>query len=188
MLKDSLKMLTKVTVDSTSERWECTSNFRLKLLKRIIKVSDTEKGEESHYFYRMALRVLSRNGTSQIFDAIVPSEHVKGTAWITKATHSLAKLPNDKAEKEDFLEAVQACIESETAETEMIYPCCGWRNVPGLGMQFVYSGGIIGKPCSYIRAEGDEYTLEIDSQTRGTKQNFDMAMKAAEICRKKRRV
>ncbi len=158
-------------------------NFDLILEHRICLIFDTEYGEREKFLYQIGINVRTRNGGTLYFSATVDSDKVKGTDWLRKATHSLAILPKGKDEQAEYAHKVQCCIESENAELEFIYPNSGWRNVPGIGWRFVYSGGAIGSENVLVHTATSRYSLDVMEETVGTAEIFHKAMAMTSICR-----
>ena len=82
------------------------------------------------------------------FNAIVSGEKVKDISWVTKVTHSLATIPSDKEQREEWYEKVQCCVESENVPIELMYPNAGWREIRPNTWRFVYADGVIGMKSS----------------------------------------
>lgn len=162
-----------------------TLNFDLKLNKRIVKIMDVEEGERWYYSYEICVAVMTMEGKVQFFEDTVSSEKVKDILWLKKATHCLATIPSDKHQKEEFLAKVQRCIEDNDAPTEYIYSRCGWRQIKRLGWKFVYAGGIVGTDENLIHTIPHKYNLDVDKTKLGSLKNFNEAMSAMCICRKK---
>lgn len=160
-------------------------NFTLQLLRRVSYIYDASDGEVTEMFYSIGVTVHKANGIPQTFTAEVASDKVKDTAWLKKATNSLATLPRTKDDREVLDNMIQECIEEE-AERELIYQRAGWRNVPGKGWRYVFSQGIVGEGNSSIHADKNLYRLLIKKEMLGTREVFIAAMEMADICRNQR--
>ena len=75
-------------------------NFSLDLVKRIVRISDTKNGEVYAYVYVIRVIVHKMDGSFETFVAAVSSDKVKSVEWLKLCTHSLAKIPSRKEEKE----------------------------------------------------------------------------------------
>lgn len=158
-------------------------NFDLCLLKRVVKIIDTERGEKPTLYYEVQVRVRTMDGNQLFFQEMVEGHKIKDFAWLKKATASTATVPNDKNEKEEFHLKVQRCIESKNVPTETIYQRAGWRNVPGKGHRFVYADGIIGETGGLTHTVSGEATLDINQNQLGTALTFRRAMEMSDICK-----
>jgi len=156
-------------------------NFALRLIRRIINVQDTSEGEKFSVSYHVAVTVYLKRGAIQTFEATIPSEKIKNPEWLKKATRSLATIPNDKDKKEEFLDIVQDCIETENVPREIIYPA-GWRRVPDIGWRYVFHDGIIGEQNLFVHTSGKKYTLELRGDRIGIADTFYSAVDMMNIC------
>lgn len=161
-------------------------NFTLQLLRRIINVQDTSEGEKFYASYHVEVTVYLKKGVIRRFESTIPSEKIKSPEWLKKATQSLATIPDDKKKKEEFLNIVQDCIETENVSSEIIYPTAGWRNIPGAGWRYVFHDGVIGDQNSLIHTGGKKYTLELRWDKIGTSKTFHYAMNMMNICSDRR--
>lgn len=158
-------------------------NFNLVLQHRVVLISDTEDGESMKYRYRISIIVRTLNGGRQCYFADVDSDKVKGLDWLKKATHSLAKLPRGKEEQAEYANIVQRCIESETADTELIYPNAGWRDIPQIGWRYVYGEGVIGDDKLLVHTDDIKYGMNVMKEKAGTSEIFKKVMGMTNICR-----
>ena len=163
-------------------------NFNFSLcLKRLQKfISDTSKGERFDVFYLMEVQVYFRNGRIESFEATVPADKIKSADWMKKATASKAIQPKEKAEKKEFENMIQNCIEMPNVPVEIIYPAPGWRNVPDFGWRYVYHDGIIGEQNALIHTGGDKNTLDLHFERVGLADTFQKAVQMMEICSDRR--
>lgn len=176
----SVEIFQPVVVDSGRAG---SLNFNLTMNKIIVNIFDTEKGESMEYQYDVRVDVFAMDGRIHSFNARVESEKIKELTWLKKATMSMATLPRDKEEKNEFYSKVQHCIESTEVPVERIYQRAGWRNVPNLGYQYVYEGGIIGESTGLVHTIPGKFTLDVRSDHLGTAQTFYRAMEMSNICR-----
>lgn len=158
-------------------------NFSMKLIRKKIYVIDTAKGEIYKFEYVIAVTVQKRDGALETFVDSVPSNKVKGIDWLKTCTHSLAKIPSKKEEKEAYEAIVQKCIETDNVQTEIIYPTAGWRNIKNLGCRFVYADGIIGENNPLIHTAGNQNTLSVNEEEVFSEKTFKNAMGMMSICR-----
>lgn len=158
-------------------------NFSMKLIRKKIYVIDTAKGEIYKFEYVVAVTVQKRDGTLETFVDSVPSNKIKGIDWLKTCTHSLAKIPSKKEEKEAYEAIVQKCIETDNVQTEIIYPTAGWRNIKNLGCRFVYAEGIIGENNPLIHTAGNQNTLSVNKKEILSEKTFKDAMGMMSICR-----
>lgn len=157
-------------------------NFALQLLRRIVSVQDTSEGEKFSVSYHVEVTVYTKRGAVRTFEATIPSENIKSPQWLKKATRSLATIPNDKNEKDEFLDMVQDCIETENVPREIIYPAAGWRCVPNQGWRYVFHDGIIGERTPFVHTSGTKYTLELRDGRIGIADTFYKAVDMMNIC------
>ncbi len=160
-------------------------NFTLTLVKRRVKVTDTEGGEQSKCEYIIDITVFKKDGSVRNFRECVDSGKVKQVDWIICATHSLAMIPRDKCQKEAFQSMVQCCIESEDVPIEWIYPNAGWRYVDNKKWMFVYAGGAVGSQNVSARTISAKYELDFENGYLHSKKIFDDTMMMREICKSK---
>lgn len=158
-------------------------NFSLKLDKRLIKFFDTEAGERSDFSYLITVTVRKQSGGIQVFQANVAGDKVKNTAWLMKATNSLASDPKSKDEREEFIMKVQKTIETENVPVEISYPNAGWRDVPGIGWRYVYGEGCVGDESGLIHSSIPKYSLATVSKFKGTANLFNKAIAMCDICK-----
>ena len=158
----------------------CLLNFNLKLAKKIIRVYDTENGEVKKYDYDIWIQVTKQNGKVIDFEASVSSEKVKDISWVTKATHSLATIPRDKDQREEWYEKVQCCVESENVPFELMYPNAGWREIRPNVWRFVYADGVIGEEGVDIHTL-PRYNLILKPEKIGVAETFQLATKMIHV-------
>lgn len=158
----------------------CLLNFNLKLAKKIIRVYDTENGEVKKYDYDIWIQVTKQNGKVMDFQASVSSEKVKDISWVTKATHSLATIPRDKEQREEWYEKVQCCVESENVPFELIYPNAGWREIRPNVWRFVYADGVIGEEGVDIHTL-PRYKLSLKPEKIGIAETFQLATRMIHV-------
>lgn len=151
-------------------------NFNLNLMKKIVRVQDTENGEKRKYEYQIDVQVTQRNGMVKDFNAIVPGEKVKKISWVTRATKSLATIPSDKDGRLEWNEKVQCCIENENVPIEIIYPNAGWREVAENTWRFVFTDGVIGYENLDVHTV-PKYNILLEREKIGTVETFELAMK-----------
>lgn len=157
-------------------------NFNLALKKKIIHIQDTERGELKKYKYCILVQVIQKNGKIKNFEATVSSEKVKEISWVTKATHSLASIPQGKDEKLEWLSKVQACIESDNVLYEMIYSNAGWREITENQWRYVYSDGVVGYENIDVHTL-PKYNFTLEREKIGTIETFEQAMKMIRVTR-----
>lgn len=158
----------------------CLLNFNLKLAKKIIRVYDTENGEVKKYDYDIWIQVTKQNGKVMDFEASVSSEKVKDISWVTKATHSLATIPRDKDQREEWYEKVQCCVESENVPFELMYPNAGWREIRPNVWRFVYADGVIGEEGVDIHTL-PRYNLILKPEKIGVAETFQLATRMIHV-------
>lgn len=158
-------------------------NFDIFLNRIVIEVYDTEPGENYKCSYSVMVKVYMGNGKVRDFTAMVEGSKIKALEWLKKCTRSLAWLPRDKAEKEEYEQKVQRCIETENVPQELIYPNAGWRNISGIGWRYVYEKGIIGESDSMIHTVPGKYSMDLIKDMIGRVQTFEMAVGMTGICR-----
>lgn len=158
----------------------CLLNFNLKLAKKIIRVYDTENGKVKKYDYDIWIQVTKQNGKVMDFQASVSSEKVKDISWVTKATHSLATIPRDKEQREEWYEKVQCCVESENVPFELIYPNAGWREIRPNVWRFVYADGVIGEEGVDIHTL-PRYKLSLKPEKIGIAETFQLATRMIHV-------
>lgn len=161
-------------------------NFCLSMNKIITSVLDTEEGEKERTAYEVEVTVFLRKGESRRFVEIVPAEKIKGTDWLKKATRSLATIPRNSDEKDEFLKMVQLCIEQANVPEERRYAVAGWRNIPGVGWRYIYKDGAIGDSQLPVRIIGEKYSLDVRWDQLGTSNIFTQAIQMTDVCRDRR--
>lgn len=164
-----------------------TLNFKIQLCTRIIKIFDTEDGEEKEFLYRVKIFVHTNNGRLKSFETVVPGDKIKEVKWLKKATNSWATIPKRKEEIDEFMVCIQDCIETENVPEEIIYERGGWRNVPKIGWRYVYGQGMIGVKNSLVHARNqDRYRLDFLNEKLNMKETFDLAIGMRNICKNAR--
>lgn len=158
----------------------CLLNFNLNLAKKIGRVYDSENGEVKKYDYDIWIQVTKQNGKVMDFEASVSSEKVKDISWVTRATHSLATIPRDKEQREEWYEKVQCCVESENVPFELIYPNAGWREIRPNVWRFVYADGVIGEEGVDIHTL-PRYNLILKPEKIGVAETFQLATKMIHV-------
>ena len=141
---------------------------------------DTENGEVKKYDYDIWIQVTKQNGKVIDFEASVSSEKVKDISWVTKATHSLATIPRDKDQREEWYEKVQCCVESENVPFELMYPNAGWREIRPNVWRFVYADGVIGEEGVDIHTL-PRYNLILKPEKIGVAETFQLATKMIHV-------
>lgn len=158
----------------------CLLNFNLNLAKKIGRVYDTENGEVKKYDYDIWIQVTKQNGKVMDFEASVSSEKVKDISWVTRATHSLATIPRDKEQREEWYEKVQCCVESENVPFEVTYPNAGWREIRPNVWRFVYADGVVGEEGVDIHTL-PRYNLILKREKIGVAETFQLAIKMIDV-------
>lgn len=158
----------------------CLLNFNLNLAKKIGRVYDTENGEVKKYDYDIWIQVTKQNGKVMDFKESVSSEKVKDISWVTKATHSLATIPRDKEQREEWYEKVQCCVESENVPFELMYPNAGWREIRPNVWRFVYADGVIGEEGADIHTM-PRYNLILKREKIGVAETFQLATRMIHV-------
>ncbi|MCI9216625.1 hypothetical protein AALA78_13030 [Lachnospiraceae bacterium 42-17] len=162
-------------------------NFSLTLQRRVREITDTETGEQVKESYSVLVTVFARKGAVKQMQAIVEADKIKQTEWLKRCTNSLATLPRNKDQKEDFDMLVQECIEEDFVPEEIIYPNAGWRNIYNKGWRYVYSNGVVGENNAFIHTNSnDKYILNISQEKIGSAEVFQMAMNMSNVCKDKR--
>lgn len=156
-------------------------NFSMNLEKRIIHFFDTIEGENNECTYVIRVIIHKMDGSFESFIAMVPSHKAKQFDWVRQCTHSLAKTPTKKEEKDIFESMVQKCIENNHVPIEYEYPNAGWRLIPNVGWGYVFSDGIIGEPGMKAYSRGNLNKLDINEQELYTKSLFEKAMRMNDI-------
>lgn len=157
-------------------------NFRLDLEKIVENVLDTAQGERMRRCYSFTITLYSKTGVNRIFKTSVDSDKVQSFDWIRKATHSLATAPANKDEKAAFANLIADSIDRVDVPVEYVYPNAGWREIPGLGLRYVYAGGVIGEN-GRMAYTSDTYTLQTSEVCLGKKETFEQALAMTQICR-----
>lgn len=99
---------------------------------------------------------------------------------MTKATHSLATIPRDKDQREEWYEKVQCCVESENVPFELMYPNAGWREIRPNVWRFVYADGVIGEEGVDIHTL-PRYNLILKPEKIGVAETFQLATKMIHV-------
>lgn len=159
-------------------------NFHLFPQGKAWMIADSDEGEKALLFYYIEILVFLLNGGTQSFYAEVQSDRIRGTNWLSKFSHSYAMIPETKPEKRAFKMMVQKCIENNDKMAELLYHRNGWRMIPEMGWGFVHSDGVVGKNVEHVRTVDKSYSLSIETETLGTKRNFDNAMTILQLCKK----
>ena len=177
----NMKELLKVEPNTSKEVG--TFNYELELKKRVFRFFEAVEGEIRELSYGIAVTIFQANGKRVPFYAEIESDKIKEASWLKRATHSLARLPKDKEEREMFENVIQQCIESEGDGEELIYQRAGWYNIPGKGWRYVFHDGIIGEWGVAVHTGTAHYKMEVQEDRLGNKEVFQIMMKAGEICR-----
>lgn len=170
-------------VSSAAQMEMCGNlNFNVFLKRIVTEVYDTEFGEKYRHSYEVMVKVYLESGKVRDFTALVEGSKIKSVEWLKKCTLSLARLPRDKADKDEYEQKIQRCIETEDVPREVIYSNAGWRKVAG-NWRYVYNGGIIGEQNILIHTVSGRYTMDLREEMIGQAYTFEMATGMMEICR-----
>lgn len=156
-------------------------NFQLELIKIIDRIFDSSEGEISDAYYGLNVTILQENGMTKKFFSEIEASKVKDPAWMKKATRSLAQIPRSKDEREIFDNMIQACIETESVEHELIYNRAGWRKIDG-SWKYVFRDGVVGEQGSSVHTGSTFYTMEVRKDKLRTSEVFHKVMEAGNIC------
>ena len=175
------KLSRRVLVKANKEPRELL-NFGLGLRSHIQEIKDTAQGEKSKDWYGIQVAVRKINGSIELYDATVEAHKVKAVDWLKHSTRSLATMPMDKPEKEEYRRKVQRCIESPNVETERMYQRAGWRQLPNEILAYVDASGVIG--CDSLKAWCKDTTqkLQVATEFLGKKELFQKALEQKRIC------
>lgn len=115
------------------------------------------------------------------FFSEIEASKVKDPAWMKKATRSLAQMPRSKDEREIFDNMIQACIETENVEHELIYNRAGWRKIDG-SWKYVFRDGVVGEQGASVHTGSTFYTMDVRKDKLRTSEVFHKVMEAGNIC------
>lgn len=159
------------------------SEIELRLKKRIVEITDGVDGEIVKRFYQIEVTVMDYNGKICLFEATVPDDQVRQFTWVTRATSSMAKPPEDKEEKKIFQRKVSACISSRGVPEEIRYPTVGWREIAQNGLRFITAEGAVGDPTICALSPGDKNSFLINREALGSREVFELAYRGCVICK-----
>lgn len=178
--------INSLTDDMKKEQKPVGINFCLELRKRILFIYDSNEGEVADAYYGVEITIYKRNGMIEKYYSEVECDKIKETAWLKKATYSLAVFPRTKRDREALDNMLQKCIESEDAKREWVYNRAGWRNVEGKGWRYIFHDGIVGERDSQIHTKGSFYTMTLRNNEISSKEIFRAALEASDICKNRR--